>query len=507
MNKKGKSKKVKGTESKMQTKGKKSKGRNNNIMIQEDEEENETMDTSNQYTFLSTKFSLNNISLNVYGYLSEFLGLKELSELGRVNKRAKIIVKKCKLLNRFIRLRSYFKSNSIMTDSDIFSQKSAYLEKLNSELSKEYPKSEVCHLIQELLYSLVIKKELTIPAVLNENIIKYLNLLLSSERCPYEKICINSNTQMVSIFNLLTQLLKKTKILKKLELLDLRFDFMNLQNFSDALTNCLTLRNLTIRESTFWAPDDLYNTNIRLLMNAVEKSQSILHLTLNLSNQHQSIIGTALAKNKSIKTISFNKDLQAYDFLRLNDTIETVEFTPHAIKNKGLRSLSQCLNKTFEKKKKVMQNISNVNTLIFTQCPITSSNINLLSTIIEKNHTIRKLEISSSNLRDVAAAPLYEVLKNNTTLKVLSLNKSRIDSNGFHLLKESLRLNNSIEELYLNDNNIYLEPPRIQDFINVLESKPHIRKIELAKNSHNFIIRVEELLFNREMSKLNEALN
>ncbi len=72
MNNKGnKSGKTLGKE--VQSTGKKSKSLNKNIMIQEEEQENETMYTFNQSSFSHTRFSLNNISMNVFSYIAEFM--------------------------------------------------------------------------------------------------------------------------------------------------------------------------------------------------------------------------------------------------------------------------------------------------------------------------------------------------------------------------------------------------------------------------------------------------
>ncbi len=178
-------------------------------------------------------------------------------------------------------------------------------------------------------------KELIVPAVLNETTRKYLHLLLDSERCAYETICINSNNNMMIIFKFLTQILKKSKVLKKLELVDLRFDLLDLHDFPDALTNCNTLRSLKISESTSYASDDR-NDSFRMLMRGVAASKSILHLTLNLSNDHDKIIWGALNLNRRIKKITLHNHFENNDFLN-NSTIETVEFSNNSKINEGLK--------------------------------------------------------------------------------------------------------------------------------------------------------------------------
>jgi hypothetical protein len=506
MNKKLKTKKTKKVINQKPSK----RNKNQSNMIEELEDE--TLDSSIMERSIrlfqpKRSFTLNTLSMNVYGYLSEFLGLKELCELRKVNKRGKAVVKNSRMLGCYFKLREFLKKQGLVNQMEIYSQKSAAIEEVNRQLSKKFTESEKNHIIRELIYFFTDKKELVFPEILSESVLRQLNNLLSSERAPYMKLIISANTHMIPTINILTDYLSKTTNLKTLELLNFRFDFMDLENFGNSLASCMSINTLILTEAPYWAADNSYSVNLLKVLKGIEKNKSITHLTLGIHHNHSYLLASMMSNNKTIIHLTINKDLQNYDFLRYNDKLEILEFTQKALRNKGIKSLSNALDKSFQFKKKTVPNVNNINTLIFNTVGINRQNVGMISSIVERSKTLQKLEIHNGQLVDVIGAPLFEAIKNSTSLRILSLIRSRIDANGFHLLKEAIRLNNSLEEIDLSDNWIYIEHNRIQDFLLLLNMKTQIKKINLSRSNPTLATVVEKFLFNRELSKIKDIFN
>jgi hypothetical protein len=501
MNKKQKTKKTKKEITEKPTK----RNKNQSTMINEsDDETQETSIIDRRSPSIQPKRSstLNNLSMNVFGYLSDFLGLKELSELRKVSRRAKAVVQNSRMLSCYFKLRDFLKNQGLINEIEIYAQKSAALDEVVKQLSKNFTVTQVNHITRELIYYLTVKKELIFPEILSENLIRQLKNLLNPERAPYEKITVSANTHMIPTINILTYYLSQTSNLKNLELLNFRFDFMDLEHFGNSIASCKSINSFTLTEAAYWAADDSYSTNLLKVLKGIEKNKSITHLILGITFYHAPLLQSLMTNNKTIRHLTITKDLQNYDFIRCNDTLEVLEFTQKALKNKGIKSLSNALDKGFQIRKKTLSNVNNINTLIFNTVGINRHNVNMISSMVEKSSTLEKLEIHNGLLGDLTGAPLYEAIKNSTSLRILKLVKCRIDANGFHLLKDAIRLNNSLEEIDLSDNWIYIEHNRIQDFLNILAVKTKINKFLLTKSNPALANIVEKFLFNRELSKI-----
>jgi Ran GTPase-activating protein (RanGAP) involved in mRNA processing and transport len=113
----------------------------------------------------------------------------------------------------------------------------------------------------------------------------------------------------------------------------------------------------------------------------------------------------------------------------------------------------------------------------------TDQSISTLASVLNKNQTLRELDLSRNHLSDKGVHIISKVLSlDNCLLKEIDLSSNKITDKGVEYIADMLRKNNTLERLSLNDNEITDHGLRL--LADALTDNKKLKQLKLEQSPH-----------------------
>jgi hypothetical protein len=439
---------------------------------------------------------------------TRFLGIEDTLRFMFVNKRTKgLVEKRSYLFFKFISLLRLLRSKNILPLSLLYEETVILEREYNEILNDGLIKYEVDEFFSQFIS---IRSEYSIIN-LKLGYKKFYYLLINCKKIKIEGIEVDYyQIYQEELKSLIINLIKKHPV-KKLFFAKMMFSLNDFQTIFEAIReSSMLLEELTIDlfdSYSSFSPDQ-HKVNILLnnkqFENTLINIKGLKKLFISFNENFKEQLINYLSFNKSLKHLKLYTDIEKYDFIRVNENLEILEFNPWVLTQKGMRSLSQALNKNFSKKNKKIPNISNLNTLILNGHQSASPKMaEYIADFIIGNHNLKILIINNFNLRNDSGNCIYEALKRNYSLTHLNLFGNFIDNKGFFSLLSALKINKVLETIDLSSNCIDVNEDRENEIIEILESNNVLMNLNLGNNITSIKHTVQKYFIKKNSEKNN----
>ena len=312
-------------------------------------------------------------------------------------------------------------------------------------------------------------------------LLRLLSFLLSAEAPQLCSLNLNSTELTEHGFRHLGQFLR---VDETLTVLDVGNDEGTIRNklghasgdiFEEALASNSTLKFLKLRNLS------LSRTILNGILRGLRTNRGLVGLDLGLNNSLGAGLGLSLKEHLFKSHLS---ELRLYKC---------------GLGNKGLESLSHCLDSLYQCELKVLDLTENginekgltslfdrltankkLRELVLDRNPIKSRKISTLSNCLANNSQLQVLSMRECRLNNSICESFKNGLKKNRTLKVLRLAGNHIYSKGANLLFEALVFNKGLTLLDLSENKVSDKSEKELEM--VLKNNGHLKTLSLKKN-------------------------
>jgi len=288
-------------------------------------------------------------------------------------------------------------------------------------------------------------KQESIIKFVNKNISDYKGIEITQalKQLTFTELEFNSCTISDNAITIITDYIKN-KTLKKFIFYKCDISAYVIIIIVGVLMQYITLKSLSISKCKI---DDNITQAIAEPLGQNSTLTTLILSENNIGFDGAKAIANALEKNSTLKTlvldyndIGLNGAKAIAEALEKNSTLKTLILDNNDIGNKGAEEIG-----------KALQNNSTLKTLVLNNNNINDYGVNQIVSALGKS-ILTTLYLGTNFITNIGATTIADALKTNRTLKKIDLSYTDIDDDGVNVIVEALKTNTTIEEISFNAN-------------------------------------------------------
>ena len=280
---------------------------------------------------------------------------------------------------------------------------------------------------------------------------------------------INSNTSKNTLL-ILSNYLKKNKILKYLDLTLNKIDDFKVSILCDGLKENKFLTSLNLSKN------EIKGLGCEKISEMLKENQFLKSLYLNeMSSLDSEVLSEAMLENTTLTYLSlygckYKSNFESF-FLNLEDNTSLLHL------NLGLNEIGSRFNdKYFERYLEMNQTLKTINLM---ENSLLKFHIQDICKGLSKNKTITSINLSFNELSKNSIQLIADVLKSNSTIKIIDLGYDNISNEMLDILSHSLQENIGLEVINLRGNGF----GKLNNLLLSVQNHKKLRLLGLGANS------------------------
>jgi hypothetical protein len=429
--------------------------------------------------FYTKKF--NNLSFNLVIYILEFADLSVVFQFLKLNKRVRLIIQKYfKLINVYMNVLKLevFSLNNL----NFLKDSNPIIDSVKSFLGNLVTDSQFDHIIQCILIKNIKGTQMSLAHV-NEKMLKYIFLYLTSDNCTIEKLILGKIEYTDKVIKCISKIISQNKSIKILHFISIDVT-QNLYEIWDSLLN----KNNKIKEiSVSGINEKNYHSSLMFLFFCLANSGYISKLNLSnifISLEMGSQFKNIFKQNLNLKEISFEncdaaEKFPHTKFIKFSESLESLKFYSTTLNTEKMKILHKNLSQTvsgekdkkknYSIKKLLLNNIDfnhfrcgeylgqiirdnkSIYHLDLSHTVISQSLFGVFAVHLKSNKTLKELILKDTKLQDGADYLLWDAMETNDTLIKLDVSCNHFKNQDLNFIIRSLQINQTLVEINFND--------------------------------------------------------